>query len=266
MTTVGLLHPGAMGATVGGTCAAPVMWCSSRRSAATVDRAARYGLDDVGTLDELVARSDTIVSVCPPDEAPKVADAVAALGFTGVYVDANAISPATARAIGERFDRFVDGGIIGPPAEHAGTTRMYLCGAEAPAIADLWADSVLDVRVIAASPGAASALKMAYATWTKVTSALLLDVRALARVEGVETALLEEWELSQPGTAERSERTAAAVGPKAWRFIGEMEQIAASFDAAGLPDGFAVAAAEVYRRLTDLRDRDATLDAVLDRL
>jgi hypothetical protein len=105
---------------------------------------------------------------------------------------------------------------------------------------------------------------VAYATWTKVSSALLLDVRALARAEGVESALLEEWSLSQPGTETRSMATAQSVSPKAWRFAGEMREIVATFEAAGLPSGFAGGAADVYARLAPLRDRDdVSLDEVL---
>lgn len=267
MTTVGLLHPGAMGATVGGACGAHVVWSSQGRSSATTGRAERWGLDDVGTLGELVETSEVIISVCPPAHAIGVADSVSALGFGGVYVDANAIAPATAREIAARFDRFVDGGIVGPPAERPGTTRLYLSGSDAADVAGFWADSALDARVIDGDAGAASALKMAFATWTKVSSALLLDVRALARAEGVEDALLGEWAISMPDTAGRADRTAAGVGPKAWRFVGEMEQMVRAYDDAGLPDGFARGAAELYRRLASFKDADdVTLDAVITEL
>lgn len=264
MTTVGILHPGAMGATVGAACGAEVIWCPAGRSDASVARAESAGLQPVDSLGDLVERSEVIVSVCPPASAADVADDVAATGFDGVYVDANAIAPATARGIAARFERFVDGGIVGPPAHQAGTTRLYLSGPEAGDVATLWDGSVLDARVIDGGAGAASALKMAFATWTKVSSALLLDVRALARVEGVEDALLAEWAISMPDTAERSERTAAGVGPKAWRFVGEMEQMVRAFADAGLPDGFSKGAADLYERLASFKDADGvTLDAVL---
>lgn len=264
--TVGIVHPGAMGVTVADTCVASVLWCSEGRSPATTARAAGAGLTDAGRLAELVERSDVIVSVCPPDRALAVADAVATASrrFGGVYVDANAIAPATARTVASRFDRFVDGGIVGPPATRAGTTRLYLSGAEAADVAALWAGSDLDARVIDGGAGVASALKMAYAAWTKISAALLLDVRALARAEGVEDALLAEWALSQPGTAERSAGTARGVAAKAWRFAGEMDEIAATFHDAGLPDAFALGAGDLYRRLAEYKDRDdADIDAVL---
>ncbi len=114
---------------------------------------------------------------------------------------------------------------------------------------------------------AASALKMAYAAWTKGSAALLLAVRVLARREGVEKALLEEWAASQPGAFARSERSARGTAPKGWRFEGEMREIAATFSAAGLPDGFHLAAADAYARLARFKDaKDVTVDDVLDAL
>lgn len=266
--TVGLVHPGAMGASVGAACAASVIWCSDGRSAATLARAEAAGLRDVDSLDALVVAADVIVSVCPPAEAERVAAAVAERAFDGVYVDANAIAPATTRRIADRFERFVDGGIIGPPAVRPGTTRLYLAGTDAAEVAALWADGPLDARVMDVPPssaiGAASALKMAFATWTKVSSALLLDVRALAAAEGVEDALLAEWAISMPEVIERSERTAAGVAPKAWRFVGEMEQMIETFADADLPDGFARGAADLYARLVDCKDDEGvTLDQVV---
>jgi 3-hydroxyisobutyrate dehydrogenase-like beta-hydroxyacid dehydrogenase len=259
-----------MGTTVAAACTGEVLWCSAGRSDATAGRAATAGLVAVPTLGELVERSDVIVSVCPPGSATTVAVDVAELGFDGVYVDANAIAPDAARTIAARFDRFVDGGIIGPPAHRAGTTRLYLSGddpAVTRTVAELWAGSLLDARPIDGGPGAASALKMAYALWTKVSSSMLLTVRALAAAEGVDDALLAEWDISQPGTAQRSEMTASMTAPKAWRFVGEMEQIASTLAANGLPSGFGEAAADLSARLTEFRDQpDVTLADVLDRL
>jgi hypothetical protein len=104
---------------------------------------------------------------------------------------------------------------------------------------------------------------MAYAMWTKISSALLLDVRAFAAAEGVDEALVAEWAISQPGVADRSELTASGVAPKAWRFVAEMDQMATSSRDVGFPDGFAVGAADIYRRLAGLKDTDpAAVDLV----
>lgn len=157
--------------------------------------------------------------------------------------------------------------MIGPPAHKPGTTRLYLSGERANAVAGWYDGSALDARIIGTEPGSASALKMAYASWTKIGSAMNLAIRALAQAEGVDQALVDEWNISQPGLVDRSDFVAAGVSPKAWRFTGEMQQIADSFTAAGLPSGFAAAANEVYRRMADFKDAtDVTLDQVIDRL
>jgi 3-hydroxyisobutyrate dehydrogenase-like beta-hydroxyacid dehydrogenase len=240
-----------MGAVVGGLVQDEVLWASAGRSAETAGRARAAGLVDAGTVEELVARAGTIVSICPPHAALDVAAQVASLGFSGLYVDANAVSPETAGRIRETVEspgaRFVDGGIVGGPPTEPGT-RLYLSGPAADEAAALFAGTVLDARVLSESPGDASALKMVYAAWSKGTAALLLAIAEVARATGVDGALLAEWRESIPeleGRLARAERSAASKG---WRWIGEMEEIADTFAAAGQPDGFHRAAAEVYRR------------------
>ena len=246
--TVGLLHPGEMGAAVGAALrdgGKRVLWTSAGRSEETASRAAAAGLEDAGSVEALARSCDLIVSVCPPHAALEVARSVGHFG--GTYLDANAISPASARAAAATVTRYVDGGIVGPPPLRAGSTRLYLSGPEAPLVAELFAGTAVDARVVSDQIGAASAVKMAYAAWTKGTAALLLAVRALARVEGVEPTLLQEWELSLPDLPERSLRAAESAAAKGWRWVGEMEEIAATFAAADLPDGFHLAAADVFR-------------------
>jgi len=250
--TVGLLHPGQMGAAVGAVLRSRgdrVVWASEGRSAETRQRAEEAGLEDAGSVEELVRRSDVILSVCPPQAALEVAGAVA--GFRGVFVDANAIAPGTAReveaVIAAGGGDCVDGGIVGAPPRAAGTTRLYLSGPEAESVARLFTGSVVDARVLPGEVGTASALKMTYAAWTKGTAALLLAIGELARAEGVEPALHEEWRISLPDLPERSQRAARSAHAKGWRWVGEMEEIATTFAAAGLPDGFHRAAAEVFR-------------------
>jgi 3-hydroxyisobutyrate dehydrogenase-like beta-hydroxyacid dehydrogenase len=221
-----------------------VVWASEGRSAETRERAEAAGLEDVGSVVE-VARSDVVFSICPPHAAVEVARSLGPL--QELYVDANAVSPATVREVAGIVEaaggRFVDGGIVGSPPRETGTTRLYLSGPKADAVAGLFEGSVLDARVVSN----ASAVKMAYAAWTKGTAALLLAIRELARREGVEEALLAEWGLSQPELRERHEHAARSADAKGWRWVGEMEEIAASFEAADLPGGFHRAAAQVYR-------------------
>jgi 3-hydroxyisobutyrate dehydrogenase-like beta-hydroxyacid dehydrogenase len=261
---VGVLHPGEMGAAMGQCLrggGARVLWASEGRGSASGKRAGSAGFKNVGTVAALVHDSAVILSVCPPHAAADVARAVAAMRFSGLYVDANAVSPATAREIGTIVEKggatFVDGGIVGPPPRTAGTTRLYLAGAEAARVAALFVEGPLEPVLLGGGAGAASALKMAYAAYTKGTAALLMAIRALAITEGVDEALRQEWDRSQPGLTRSSESAVRGSVPKAWRFAGEMEEIARTFAAAGLPDGFHEAAAEIYRRLAVYKDSPA---------
>jgi 3-hydroxyisobutyrate dehydrogenase-like beta-hydroxyacid dehydrogenase len=261
--TIVLLHPGEMGSAVGAALVAAghrVLWASGERSAATRARAAAAGLEDRQTLARALGDAEIVLSVCPPGGALALARAVAAAGFRGLYLDANAVASATVRAIAETVAaagaQFVDGGIIGPPPTAPGRSRLYLAGAMSDRVATLFRTTALQPIVLDGPIGAASALKMCYAAWTKGSMALLADIRALAAQEGVAAGLLAEWEMSRPRLAADS---AAITGSarKAWRWVAEMEEVAASFAAAGLPDGFHQAAAETYRRLAGFKDTAA---------
>jgi hypothetical protein len=230
---VGLVHPGEMGAAIGAAVHEhDVIWASEGRSDATRARAAEFR--DVGSLAALLAEADVLLSVCPPHAALDVARA--ASGFDGIYVDANAISPAHAHEIAALHPRFVDGGIIGGPPR----PRVYLTGEEADVVAGLLD---LDTRIV---PNA-SALKMTYAAWSKGTAALLLAIRDVAATYDTLDELEAEWRLSVPELLERLPQAERSASAKGWRWIGEMEEIADTFAAAGQPEGFHRAAAEVYR-------------------
>jgi 3-hydroxyisobutyrate dehydrogenase-like beta-hydroxyacid dehydrogenase len=166
-TRIGILHPGQMGASVGAAASAAgadVARAGEGRGDATRERARAVGLVDAGALSEHVAASDVLISVCPPVAAMDVASRVSRLAFQGLYVDANAIAPRTAvdvaRVVEAAGARFVDGGIIGPPPERAGTTRLYLSGRDAGAVAALFEGSALAAVAMQADEGTASWLAM----------------------------------------------------------------------------------------------------------
>lgn len=256
---VGILHPGAMGAALAANSAGQVSWASAGRSIATAERASKLGLTDAGSLASLVESVDVIISVCPPHGAEAMATAVSSLGFNGLYVDANAVAPSTALRMADTFSRFVDGGVVGapppPPSEAVSAkTRLYLSGYEAGTVAGLFDGSNVDARVMGTPPGRASALKAGFAAWTKGSAALLLAVAAYARSGDVFEDLMGEWRESIPELPARLDSLASGVGRKAWRFEGEMEEIAQAFDESGLPDGFHRAAAQLYARLADLKE------------
>ena len=272
-TRIGLLHPGQMGSAVGAALAQAghrVLWVSTDRSPESRQRAAAAGLEDAGTLEALAAQAEVILSICPPHAAPDVAEQVAARGFTGIYADCNAISPHRTRAvetiIAGAGATYVDGGIVGgPPAGGPPRTSLYLSGAAAARVAACFPAEALHAVVLSDRIGAASALKMCYAANTKGTSALFAAILALAEQEGVRDALERQWGESLTASAHKR---AADSALKAWRFVGEMHEIAATFAESGLPGGFHAAAAEIYERLAPFKGRTEPpgLSDVLDTL
>lgn len=261
--TIGILHPGAMGISVA-ACALrsghQVCYASEGRGEATRARASEHNLHDLGTLAEVCQTCTVIISVCPPHAAEDVASQVIAQGFKGLYLDANAISPQKAKQIGEMLSSagisFVDGGIIGGPAWTPGETWLYISGAEAKRIADCFSAGPLEVSLIGDEIGKASAVKMCYAAYTKGTTALLAAIQALAEANGVREELSAQWERDESGFSGQAERRARRVTAKAWRFAGEMDEIASTFESAGLPGGFHAAAGDVYRRLAHFKDAE----------
>jgi 3-hydroxyisobutyrate dehydrogenase-like beta-hydroxyacid dehydrogenase len=255
---IGVLHPGAMGAAVGAAlkpAAAAVIWAAAGRSLTTSKRAETADLVGVPDVAELVRRSDVIISVCPPDAARAVAEDVAgSLDPTRpgpLFVDANAVSPATATGIAKLLgaQRVVDGAIIGPPAWEQGHTVMWLAGPESSAVADLFAGSPFAPRVLPGPVGAASALKACFALQSKALPTLWVALDAAARAYGVADEIREELHRTGVDLDARLAKIDAQTRGKAWRWVGEMQEAADTFAAVDLPDGFSRAAAQTYERI-----------------
>jgi 3-hydroxyisobutyrate dehydrogenase-like beta-hydroxyacid dehydrogenase len=269
---VGILHPGDMGISVAATIqnsGHSVYWASEGRSAQTRARSEQQGLIDACSLARLCETCTVIVSVCPPASAEDVAASVLANGFQGLYLDANAISPQRAQRIAQAVAgagaTFIDGGIIGGPAWKPNSTRLYLSGGAAETAAALFSSGPLETHIVGGEIGKASALKVCYAAYSKGTTALLCAVLAAAEALDVRDALEAQWSHDNPDFAEKAEQQVRRVTAKAWRFTGEMEEIAATFEVAGLPDGFHRSAGEIYERIADFKDEAEMppLEAVL---
>ena len=251
MTRVGLLFPGEMGALVGAAAEGEVLWASEGRSEATKQRAA--GFKDLGSVVALVAQSEVVLSICPPAIAEEVAAQVFGSGFDGLYVEANAIAPARVERIAET-GRCVDGSIIASSG-----VNLYLSGEadDVAEVAALFPGGDVSAIPLEGGIGAASALKMAYGGWNKIGVALAAQAYAIARAYGVADALA--------GEGVESERIVRGSG-RAWRWAPEMEEVAATCAALGLPDGIPLAAAELFSRWDAHRDAPAELDRLLDDL
>lgn len=269
---IGILHPGEMGSAVAATVrnsGHEVFWISEGRSHRTRARAESAGLTDAGTLANLCQACPVILSVCPPEFAADLAGQVLAQGFTGTYLDANAISPAHKQEIASRMQaggiHFVDGGIIGLPPKARAQTWLYLSGEHAADVASCFDAGPLETEVIGTGIGKASALKMCYAAQNKGSIALLIAVMGAADGLGVLEELKRQWTRVSPALATEGHILRAA--PKAWRWAPEMREIAATLEAGGMPPEFHEAAAEVFERLREFKDGSpAFVEEVLRKL
>lgn len=275
MNKIGILHPGEMGVSVAASAinsGHQVYWASQGRSDKTRLRAQKHNLAEIETLPKLCPTSEIIFSVCPPHAAESVAKSVIETRFKGFYVDANAISPQRSIRIGQMMKengiRFIDGGIIGGPAWTPNETWLYLSGKDADKITECFTKGPLGTKVIGDEIGKASALKMCYAAYSKGTTALVSAILATAESLGVRKELYQQWDKDNEGFSEQINRRVTRVTAKAWRFEGEMKEIASTFREVGMPDGFHEAAAEIYHRMGDFKGAEDTpgLNEVLQAL
>jgi 3-hydroxyisobutyrate dehydrogenase-like beta-hydroxyacid dehydrogenase len=254
---IGILHPGAMGAALGSALksrAGAVIWAAADRSQATSKRAELADLVAVPDVAELARRAHVVISICPPGAAREVAQQVAAAvegqARRPLFVDANAVSPATVSGMTELFpdDGLVDGAVIGPPAWERGTTVLWLSGPHAPLVEALFAGTPFEARHLGPEIGRASALKACFALQSKALSAIWLALDEAARALDVDEPLREELARTGVDYPERLAKASRVAKEKGWRWVAEMEEAADTLLAAGVPDGFSRAAAEMYRR------------------
>ena len=280
---VGILSPGDMGAAIGRMLrdrGLDVVTCLAGRSELTRLRAREAGFRDAPSLDALVSEVDLLLSVLVPAEALPLAEQVAAgLGRTGatpVYADCNAIAPQTVaridRLIAAAGATFIDAGIIGGPPRLGSNTRIYCSGPDTAPLEALGACG-LDVRVVGPEIGQASGLKMVYAASTKGTTALWTELLIAARALGLDDALMAEFGLSRADVSRQLMDTIPSMPRRARRWVGEMEEIAATFAGLGLTPRMLDGAADLYRFVgsTPLADQtsrqpDPPLDTILDML
>ncbi|MBI2303245.1 MAG: NAD(P)-dependent oxidoreductase [Chloroflexi bacterium] len=266
--TVAILSPGDMGHAVGralGEHGIDVVTCLQGRSERTRDLARRASIKDIPSLEELVARADLVLSIVVPSEAlnlaQRVAEALRARGVDIPFADCNAISPRTAQEIDAIITaaggRFIDASIIGGPPKGNQSPRFYASGPDVECLAELDGKGI-QVRPIGDRVGRASGLKMCYAALTKGTSALHLALLATAEILGLSPELANELASSQPDAYRRMKGQLPRLPANARRWVGEMEEIAATFAQAGLTPYLHRGAAEVFRRLGQTALADET--------
>lgn len=246
---------------------AKVLTSLQGRSASSADRARAAGVEVVSDDEALIAGADFVLSIVPPARAGELADrllpAIRAANPRLVYVDCNAVAPQTVKAIAGPFAQaglaFVDAGIIGgPPTREGYNPRIYASGPQAEAFASL-NDYGLDIPVLSDKVGDASALKMAYAGTTKGAHAVMISMMLGAVRSGVGEAFVEEMKASQGGRLEAALRQLPMVLRKAYRWDGEMEEIAKFLEPETGGAEIFRGAAELYRDLA--RDVEAGPEA-----
>ena len=273
MPVIAIIAQGAMGAGLARRLTehgATVLTSLAGRSAASAQRAAAAGMRAVD--DAALAEADIILSVLPPAEAmalaTRLAPVLAAAPRKPLYADCNAISPDQAREIGEVIAAtgapFVDGGIIGgPPSTDGYTPTLYIAGSEAPRLLSL-NDLGLKLRLIEGPIGAASGLKLCYASITKGFAALGYASILAATRHGAAAALQAELAASQPALLAWLARFIPTTYDKAWRFEGEMAEIAAFLGPDHAEAGIYQGAAGLYHRLAADRAGDSAEIAAME--
>ncbi|GIH73030.1 NAD(P)-dependent oxidoreductase [Sphaerimonospora thailandensis] len=271
--TVLVLHPGQMGAALAVQARRSgwrLLWCPAGRSAASACRADAAGLEPADDLHQALATARMVLAVCPPAGAEDLAAQVAAAGYRGIYVEANAISPQRLERIAARLagSRVVDASIIGPPPSPSAEARLYLAGppADVAEVSRLFAGTAVQTVDLGERLGDASSLKMAFAAFQKIA-------RTLA---GVSYALAEEYGLREQLRAEAARMGGSAladpdylpsVAARGWRWAPEMQEVAETLHAAGLPSELAVAAQTVLGRWAGDKDLfDLSLEDTLAHL
>ncbi|MGH3694760.1 MAG: DUF1932 domain-containing protein [Pseudonocardiaceae bacterium] len=272
--TIGLLHPGRMGAAVAAHLTISghtVLWCPDGRSTATLHRAEDAGLRPA-SLGELVSNSEIVLSICPPAVAEEIANTVAGLGYRGIYVEANAISPARMHRIATVFTdaetTVIDGCIFGSPPGGQASVRLYLAGVPTASrqVADLFTGSLVEPVILGEDPGQASALKMTFACFQRTSRAAAALAHALADDHGITQALLAEAE-RMPRDILADREYLLSVAARAWRWAPEMHEVADTLRAQHLPPDLALATAEILRRWADTTtDQPPDLASILRQL
>jgi len=257
--TVAIISPGDMGHAVGRALVEhglDVITCLAGRSDRTRKLAELGKFRDLPTLEAMVSEADLVLSIMPSsaalDTARLVAQAMASVGKKRPYADCNAVSPETTRRIGREISRvgadYIDGGIIGQPPGKGVPTRFFVSGERTDIVTELNGKGI-DVRPIGAEIGRASAIKMCYAALTKGTNTLYTAVLVAAEVMGLTDELRKELLYSQQAAYKQMQARVPGLPPDSGRWIGEMHEIAATFEAAGVTPKFHQGAAEVYTLL-----------------
>jgi L-threonate 2-dehydrogenase len=272
-STVSIVAPGNMGAGIGRRLSeneVTVLTSIAGRSEESVKRAREAGMQ--AAEDRALAEADFLMSIVPPGEAlalaQRLAPVLAAANKKPIYVECNAVSPATMLKIADVVAAtgcpFVGAGIIGPPPKPGSSnTKIYASGPAAKDLASL-NDYGLIVRVLEGPLTAASALKMSYAGITKGFTALGATMMLAAARGGSAAALKAELSESRPDLMGYLSSQVPAMYSKAYRWVAELDEIA-SFIGDDHPEhDMLEAAARLYERIAKDHEGEKKETGALD--
>jgi len=270
LDTVGVLGIGEMGTAVAKLLddnGVRVVTTLEGRSAKTKANAVAAGVEDLGSMEEVVRASDLVLSMLSSKVAAEVAhqvgEAARSVGVHPMYGEFNAIAPGTVQAIetdiGDCMD-VVDGGIVGGPGNLPAAT-FYLSGPRAAEVAVI-SEFGFTTRVLGDVVGQASGMKLCYAGMTKGLSTMALDLLLAATALGVEESVLEQYKKSMSGVIQFVDRFVPGNPKRAVRRAEEMPEVAAMMDSLGFSGSIHRAAYERMKWLGDLEmDTDGAEDA-----
>ncbi|MED5409219.1 MAG: DUF1932 domain-containing protein [Chloroflexota bacterium] len=259
VNTVAIMSPGDMGHAVGQVLSESgidVITCTDGRSQRTKNLAEMAGLRQVATLEDMVIQADLVLSIMVPSKAMSFVREISphfeSSKTPTYFADCNAVSPQSALAMAEVINqaggKFIDGGIIGTAPTKGDTPRFYVSGPDASVVMELDGKGII-VKAIGNKVGQASGIKMCYAALTKGTNTLHVALLTAASRMGLTDDLRKEFEFSQKSHLAAMEKGISRLPANAHRWIGEMEEIAATFENLGVTPNFHKGAAEIYKML-----------------
>ena len=259
VNTVAIMSPGDMGHAVGQVLSESgidVITCTDGRSQRTKNLAEMAGLRQVATLEDMVIQAYLGLSIMAPSKAISFVRAISphfeSSKTPTYFADCNAVSPQSALAMAEVINqaggKFIDGGIIGTAPTKGDTPRFYVSGPDASVVMELDGRGII-VKAIGNKVGQASGIKMCYAALTKGTNTLHVALLTAASRMGLTDDLRKEFEFSQKSHLAAMEKGISRLPAIDHRWIGEMEEIAATFENLGVTPNFHKGAAEIYKML-----------------
>ena len=271
---IGLIGLGEMGSEIGRFFVKnglDVISVFNDRSKVSINRAIEYGVKDALSVENFSKESDIVISIIPPDKALETAELYSnyPIKENQIYCDMNAISTMTAKKIKEILDfrkvNYVDGSIMGGPPNQNYSPRVYLSGKLAEKLHFLSGKGI-EIIILDGSDFQASAMKMVYASITKGSKALVAGAFIVAKKNNVYQELIEELEYSEEFFHDVALKQVPGIKHKAYRWIGEMNEISLTYKDSGLTGGFHSESEKIYELIKDLPPEKLSLKEMIEKI